>query len=667
MLLVAPGLYSASYKAFMALRLKPLVPFLKFVALILFVNCSRSGLNVGLPAQIASYQTHLRQNNTVPTASYVDEPLEQLLQAIPEIKTLQPAQDQTQLAMILEHSRKNVDVEFKNFNDLVAKEIVSEIRANPTTDLWGQSKTTLNNQPNLFQNEYSYFVVREGTLVETRIREYRRDRYGSDGAKPETSPLLAAAPGMTFLSANFVSSLMYFSSDLQGEERFRYLGEQHVGVRTALVVAFAQVPGVATVGFTMKTPNGKESNWFVQGIAWIDKSTFEILQMRTDLLARYSLLPTCSQIQDQLQTFIQFAAVRPNGVSDVLWLPTEADVHGTLGDCKNPIQIARNVHHFSEYRRYDHEEANVANPKETAAGTASVPQLAFHPYLELPLTQLMKRIPQLKGISPAPDQDALSMILQQTGKQVDAFFVHLADLIAHEDITQERLASGTLAGGMPRGTMLQAKQHTQDSYLILRHTGNGPPRIEEFRMDTKGNRLDETGVENGFFITSGFALSSIHFATAFQWDSRFLYLGNQKIGGHDTYVVAFSQLPSETHVAVTMRGRNGSNFRLLSQGIAWVDKTSFHIRQLRTDLLAPQPEIGLAEQTTTITYSEVQFADAAPLWLPRDVDVYIKFKEVPSAGASDLASRVMDQGFHNIHHYSKYSLYRVSTKMAVPH
>jgi hypothetical protein len=249
---------------------------------------------------------------------------------------------------------------------------------------------------------------------------------------------------------------------------------------------------------------------------------------------------------------------------------------------------------------------------------------------------------------------------------VDAFFVHLADLIAHEDITQERLASGTLAGGMPRGTMLQAKQHTQNSYLILRHTGNEPPRIEEFRMDMKGNRLDETGVENGFFITLGFAFSSIHFATAFQWDSRFLYLGNQKIGGHDTHVVAFSQMPSEARVAVTMRGRNGSNLRLQSQGIAWVDKESFHIRQLRTDLLAPQPEIGLAEQTT-ITYSEVRLPDTAPLWLPRDVDVYIKFTELPPGGASDFGSRLMDQTSRNIHHYSKYLLYRVSTRMVGPH
>jgi hypothetical protein len=652
----------------MALWLKPLVPFLKFVALILFlfVNCRSAVLNLGLSGvQIAGQQTHLQQNNAFPSASYVDEPLEQLLRIIPEMKTLQPAQDQTQLAMILEHCGKNVDTQFNNFSDLAAKELVSEIRVNPPTDLWGQP-TTHPNEPNLLEDQYTYFIVREGTLVQTRIREYRRDRYGSDGAKPRTSPLLATVPGMTFLSANFASSLLYFSSDLQGQARFRFLGEQQVGARTAYLVAFAQVPGVATVGISIRMPNGDKSNWLVQGIAWIDKSTFEILQMRTDLSVPLDSSSACQQRQDQLQTRIQFALVQPNGVADMMWLPTEADVHETLGDCKNPVQIARNVHHFSEYRRYDHEEANVATPKETAAPGAYAGQLAVHPYLELQLTQLMKRIPELKGISPAPDQQALPMILQLTGKQVDAFFANLVDVIAHEDITQQRLATRALAGGMPAGTMLQAQEHTQDSYLILRRTANGPPRIEEFRMDAKGNRMNETGVQNGFFITTGFALSSIHFATGFQWDSRFLYLGNQKIGGHDTYAVAFAQLPSEARVAVTMRGRDGSSLRLLSQGIAWVDKANFHIRRLRTDLLAPQPERGLAEQTTTISYSEVRFADAAPLWLPRDVDVNIQFTEHLAGGPSDLGSRVTDQTFRNIHHYSNYLLYRVSTKIGVP-
>jgi len=648
----------------MAFRLKPpLVPFLKSLALILFVVV----LSVGqVGAQITSQQTYLQKNNATPTTSYVDESLEQLLRAVLEIKTLQPAEDQTQLKMILEHSGKNVDSQFNNFGGLVAKEVVSELRVNPTTDLFGRGRMH-SSEPNLLEDQYSYFIVREGSLVQTRIREYRRDRYGSDGSKPRTSPSLMTVPGMTFLSANFASSLLYLSNDLQGQETFRYLGEQRVGVRTAYVVAFAQVPGIATVGISMRMPNGDESNWLVQGIAWIDKSTFDILQMRTDLFVPLDSASAYQQCQNQLQTLIQFAPVQPNGAAHVMWLPTEADVRETVGDCKDPVQIARNVHHFSEYRRYDHGEANVATSEETTARDAIAGQIAVHPYLELPLTQLMRRIPELKGISPAPDQRALPMILQQTGKQVDAFFANLVDLIAHEDITQQRLATRTLAGGMPAGTMLQAQEHTQDNYLILRHTTNGPSRIEEFRMDTKGNRIDETGTEKGFFITSGFALSSIHFATGFQWGSRFLYLGDQKIDGHETYVVAFAQLPSEARVAVTMRGRDGSSLRLLSQGIAWVDKASFQIRRLRTDLLAPLPELGLAEQTTTIGYSEVRFVDAAPLWLPRDVDVNIQFKERLAGSASDLGSRVTDQTFCNIHHYSKYLLYRVSTKIRVPH
>jgi hypothetical protein len=148
MLPVAHGWYSAIYKAFMALRLKPLVPLLKFVALILFlfVNCSSAVLNLGLSGvQIASQQTHLQQNNA--TASYVDEPLEQLLRIIPEMKILQPAQDQTQLTMILEHCGKNVDTQFKKFSDLAAKEIVSEIRVNPTTDLGTADDSPQRTQP----------------------------------------------------------------------------------------------------------------------------------------------------------------------------------------------------------------------------------------------------------------------------------------------------------------------------------------------------------------------------------------------------------------------------------------------------------------------------------------------------------------------------------------
>ena len=145
-----------------------------------------------------------------------------------------------------------------------------------------------------------------------------------------------------------------------------------------------------------------------------------------------------------------------------------------------------------------------------------------------------------------------------------------------------------------------------------------------------------------------------------QWDSRFLYLGDQKIGAADTYVVAFAQLPGEATVKVTLRGHGGTSVRMLTQGIAWVDKKNFHILRMRTDLLARQPEVGLDEQTTEVNFNEVRLPDVAiPLWLPRDVRVYVKFGK--SLG------RPYDEAFRNVHHYTNYRRYRVSTKMATPH
>jgi hypothetical protein len=99
---------------------------------------------------------------------------------------------------------------------------------------------------------------------------------------------------------------------------------------------------------------------------------------------------------------------------------------------------------------------------------------------------------------------------------------------------------------------------------------------------------------------------------------------------------------------------------MLMQGVAWVDKQSFQALRMRTDLLAPQPEIGLDEQTTEVDFSEVQLQDVAtPLSLPRDVRVYVKF------GKS--LSRPFEEAFRNVHHYTNYRRYRVSTKIVTPH
>lgn len=47
-----------------------------------------------------------------------------------------------------------------------------------------------------------------------------------------------------------------------------------------------------------------------------------------------------------------------------------------------------------------------------------------HPYLEEPLEKFIKRIPELKSIQPAPNQQALPMIQEMLGRQSDSRQFH---------------------------------------------------------------------------------------------------------------------------------------------------------------------------------------------------------------------------------------------------
>jgi hypothetical protein len=265
-----------------------------------------------------------------------------------------------------------------------------------------------------------------------------------------------------------------------------------------------------------------------------------------------------------------------------------------------------------------------------------------HPYFDLPLAQLIERVPELKTLQPAPDEQDLPVILQKLGRSVDDFVHGLGDLIAHEDVTQEKLnAKGKI----------QAKERVQDNYLILHH-GNELGASAEYRMDEKGNRLGPIGLEKGYVITAGYALSCIRFSTVVQPQSRFRYLGEEKMDSRETYVVGFAQRPGVATFVNSVRGAGGVDVDMLTQGILWVDKNNFQIIRMRSDLLTPNNEIRLDQLTTEVAFGEVQLQDIPnPLWLPRDVDVSMEIEK---------------QKFRNLHHYTDYRRYRVSVKIVTP-
>lgn len=261
-----------------------------------------------------------------------------------------------------------------------------------------------------------------------------------------------------------------------------------------------------------------------------------------------------------------------------------------------------------------------------------------HPYLDWPVAQLTGLIPELKAMQPAADQQQLPIILENTGHTVDDFVRNIRDLIAREDVTQEKLnAKGRV----------EAKERVRDNYLILHH-GREWGASAEYRMDDKGNRLGQIGLEKGYLVTLGYALSCIRFSTVAQRQSKFRYLGEEKLGSRETYVVGYAQVPAEATFTSAM-GIGGREVDMLEQGILWVDKNNFQIVRTRSDLLAPHAEIGLDQLTTEVTFGEVRLQDVPkPLWLPSDVTVYLE---------------ISGEKFQNIHHYTNYRRYRVSVKI----
>jgi predicted nucleic acid-binding protein len=599
---------------------------------------------------LADQENNNDQNYYANAHPYLEEPLEQLINQIPELNTIRPASDQKELPSILEKTGKQVDDFFWNIVDVTAHEVIKEEK------LGRQGRAAS------FEIEDSYLILRRGTAMLGTFDEYRMD---SNGNRLEETGLNNGY----FVTSGFALNQVYFSSELQAECKFHYLGEQKTGTRDTYVVAFAQIPAEATITVEMEVHQGQRVNgrvsMLVQGIAWMDKSNFQIIRMRTDLLA-----PRADVGLDRETTIVEFGEVRLPDVASPLWLPKDVHVNAHFAfpsDQMGYNQLNfRNEHGYSDYKSYRVSVKMVPDANESALANApgglrmddeSAEQRYYanaHPYLYEALDRLGERIPELRNIQPTDDSQQLPVILEKTGSTVDNFLRQIVDLTAQEQITQERVNN-------KRAT---AKEQVQDNYLILRQRDGDKVDIVEYRTDAEGKRMEHTGLNKGFLVTSGFALSCEYFSTRQQQESVFRYMGEQKIGGHDTYVVAFAQKPGQAtiYVTMTMAERNVTRVRFLMQGLAWVDKSNFQIVRMRTDLLVPVPEIALDNQTTEVTFSKVQLLEvASPLWLPREVKVHLRFKEVDAK-----RGKTYELDYRNDHHYTDYQRFRVSVKMTTP-
>jgi len=306
-------------------------------------------------------------------------------------------------------------------------------------------------------------------------------------------------------------------------------------------------------------------------------------------------------------------------------------------------------------------------PKKSPRSPSKFPELFKIPnFASCPLTELRKTVPELAGLKPSTDQTGLPALLNHVGATIVEVVRRTPNLISRETVATKYGASRT-------------QQHF--SYLVLPHAHPGGKIVfDEFRVDrATGNKFETEDIQRaqvsrplpsgtafvdlrglgnqlptlgpgGAPLAQGFANMWIYFDPLNQPESSFRYLGEQKMSGHRTLVLAFSQKLESVRSPALFR-LTDKTLPLFTQGVAWVDASSFRIVRLQTNLLFRIAAVDVRQLTTDIQFAQVSIAELnLPLWMPRQVSV------------------IWNLGGHigsEKHHYSDYRLFHTRSKIVL--
>lgn len=251
-------------------------------------------------------------------------PFKKLLHEIPELKGLEPAADQSPLPGILTRVSANVKALLANFMNTTALETIEETR----------TRNYPADQDSVVQRFRYLMLLKQGDSA-NHLVEYRTDLHGHE---ERTDPL---AQGFV-KTVGFASMPLYLGSERQPLSDFRYLGSQIVGGHRLEVLAFAEHPEPSAARSFIALPGGIIPA-ILQGVAWIDSGNYQVVRMRTDLLA-----PLLTIRLGRETTEVRFKEVTFPKVRAPLWLPEEVDVTVGLEGL-----TYMNRHHYSDYEVFN--------------------------------------------------------------------------------------------------------------------------------------------------------------------------------------------------------------------------------------------------------------------------------------------------------------------------
>ncbi len=228
---------------------------------------------------------------------------------------------QTVPSPLLKMIGERVQTFFENFSDTSSKEKVLLQRL----DTSGFVVSSMS-------QEFNYLMLYRPTGTKPFLEEFRTDR--------EYRPIEQKSTENYVMIAGYVGNILHFHPRFQTISEFRYLGKQASGVH---LIAFAHKNEVndLLVGFS-DVNTGQATRFPVQGIAWIDPGTYQILRMYTSLRNTGQ----SSQLREQV-TDIRFTQMHFINSEVQLWMPSEINVSTTITNV-----VFHNCHRYSDYKLF---------------------------------------------------------------------------------------------------------------------------------------------------------------------------------------------------------------------------------------------------------------------------------------------------------------------------
>ena len=248
----------------------------------------------------------------------------ELMAEFPELKGLVPDSDQSKLDPILRSVAESVQALFQSFPDTSSHEQIEMEVLHPNGRV-AQSQA----------QQFEYLMVKGSDENGVHLSEYRTDKAGNRATPGGTDG------GRYMVTVGFASDPLIFHPDYLAGSSLRLLGRQRLDGHDTLVIAFAERPATAKMLEEFRISNAS-AVVLVQGIAWVDAATYQVLRMRTDLLRPVPELRLEAQATD-----VRFGEVRFPSKDQPMWLPQDVTVTVHWNG-----RTFRNLHHYSDYELF---------------------------------------------------------------------------------------------------------------------------------------------------------------------------------------------------------------------------------------------------------------------------------------------------------------------------